>query len=81
MQGKGSCGCPGAGCDPGRSRTHGTCGTPLTFRIDAQPTIDITVATLDDPGALMPERETRLSHRVAWAAVDPDRPGFPKGRT
>jgi hypothetical protein len=66
---------------PGVLRTHcGSCGTPLTYADDDK-TIDITIATLDDPEALVPGRETWLDHRVAWAAVDPKRMAFPQGST
>ncbi len=69
------------GSSPGVTRTHcGTCGTPLTFA-DGPATLDVTIATLDDPEALVPEREIWLSHRPGWVAVDPRRPGYPQGRT
>jgi hypothetical protein len=46
-------------------RTHcGSCGTPLTYADDDK-TIDITIATLDDPEALVPGFETWLDPRVA----------------
>jgi hypothetical protein len=50
---------------PGALRTRcGSCGTPLTYA-DDDTTIDITIATLDDPEALVPGFETRLDPRVA----------------
>lgn len=56
-------------------RTHcATCGTSLTYRRDGG-AVDVTLASLDDPEALTPTYEGWLSHRVAWEAVDPTRPG------
>lgn len=66
---------------PGVIRTRcATCGTPLAYRVAGEATLDVTIATLEDPAALVPEREIWLSHRVPWAAVDPARPGFSRGR-
>lgn len=56
-----------------------SCGTPLTYQHDQSPgTIDITTATLDAPERFPPTREIWLDHRIAWAAVNPDLPHFPK---
>jgi hypothetical protein len=45
----------------------GDCGTPLTIQVDFQPeTIDFTIATLDDPGALPPGFHIFRSSRIAW---------------
>ncbi len=51
------------------------CGTTITYADDAA-TLDVTLATLDDPGALVPTRETWLSHRIGWVAIGPERAGF-----
>ena len=43
------------------------CGSPLATLLDHQPeTIDIVVASLDDPGALPPEFHIFVESRVAW---------------
>jgi hypothetical protein len=55
------------------------CGTPLTYQNEEAPrTIDITVATLDAPGAMQPVDHTWMDDAVAW-----DRPkdGLPQFRT
>ncbi len=48
----------------------GRCGTPLTFRLDASPDeIDVTVCSLDDPGALVPEDHTQTATMLAWVRL------------
>jgi hypothetical protein len=62
-------------------RTHcGSYGTPLTYA-DDDTTTDITIATLDDPEAVVPVFEAWLDPRVAWASVDPKRIAFLQGST
>lgn len=64
---------------PGVARGHcPVCGTSLTWQSDAG-SIDVTLASLDDPEALPPAAEIWLSHRLAWEPVDPNRPGFRRG--
>ncbi len=49
-----------------------TCGTPLSYQHSARPDdIELTTATLDQPEAVPPDEEIWLSHKVAWAASDP----------
>jgi hypothetical protein len=55
-----------------------TCGTSVTFD-DGGETIDVTVASLDDPEAIRPDREVWLEHRLSWVAVDSSRARFPRG--
>jgi hypothetical protein len=55
-----------------------TCGTAITFD-DGGDNIDVTVASLDDPEAIRPDREIWLEHRLSWVAVDPSRAHFPRG--
>ena len=44
------------------------CGTPLTMQVDHQPeTIDFTVATLDDPGAMAPGFHIFHAAALRWA--------------
>lgn len=58
---------------PGVVRTHcPACGTSLTFQ-SSEDSIDVTLASLDDPEALPPTSEIWLSHRLAWEAIDPAR--------
>lgn len=52
------------------------CGTQLTFRFDAQAertdgTLDVTTASLDDPGGIAPAAHIWLSARLPWV-VPPD---------
>ncbi|HUG23372.1 GFA family protein [Piscinibacter sp.] len=58
----------------------GQCGTPLTYQHDDNPgTVDITTATLDDPELVPPTHEIWLSHRISWAASDPEVEHCPRG--
>jgi hypothetical protein len=51
---------------PGVTRTFcGHCGTTLTFH-DCAETVDVTLASLDDPERLPPTKEVWLQHRVSW---------------
>jgi hypothetical protein len=62
---------------PGVTRTHcPACGTSLTFQRGSE-SIDVTLASLDDPEALPPQKETWLAHRLSWKPTDPARPAFP----
>jgi hypothetical protein len=43
------------------------CGTPLTYRHEDSPnTLDVTMGSLDDPGAQAPKDHTWMSDAVAW---------------
>lgn len=64
---------------PGVVRTHcAACGTSLTYR-SAPDSIDVTLASLDDPEALPPTSEVWLSHRLSWEPLDPARAAFARG--
>ena len=65
---------------PEVQRGHcGACGTCVTFYELGEETIDITVASLDDPGQLSPTKEIWLSHRLAWEVASSERAGFKEG--
>jgi hypothetical protein len=65
---------------PGVQRGHcGVCGTCLTFVELGEETIDVTVASLDDPNQLSPTKENWLSHRLAWEVVSSERAVFEQG--
>ena len=52
----------------GARRFARCCGTPLTIHVDWQPeTIDVTVVTLDDPGAVPPGFHIWMESAIAWA--------------
>ncbi len=61
-------------------RFCGRCGTALTYQSEPE-SVDVTIASLDDPEAVVPVKEIWLSHRLSWEAVDPSRPGYPEGGT
>jgi hypothetical protein len=47
------------------------CGTQLTYEHESAPdTIDLTTASLDDPGRFQPTKEIWLSEKLPWVAVN-----------
>ena len=47
------------------------CGSALTYENSKSPTsIDVTSASLDDPGAFPPTAEVWLEHKISWQAAD-----------
>jgi hypothetical protein len=57
------------------------CGTPLMMRVDHQPdTIDFTIATLDQPGAIAPGFHIWRRSRIDWFETDDDLPRFEEFR-
>ncbi len=57
------------------------CGSPLTIAVDFQPeTIDIAVATLDDPAAVQPGFHIFYASRIPWAEAGDDLPRHDKWR-
>ena len=58
----------------------GRCGTPLLFRELAGATHDFSLATLDAPGAVLPEFHIYYDSRIAWADAADALPQFPRGR-
>jgi hypothetical protein len=58
------------GSSRGVVRTHcATCGTSLTYR-SSPDTIDVTIASLDDPERVRPRGETWLEHRLSWEPIE-----------
>lgn len=49
-----------------------TCGTTLTYRCEGeQGTIDVTLASLDDPETFPPQSELWLEERLSWNPANP----------
>jgi hypothetical protein len=47
------------------------CGTQLTYEHESRPeTIELTTASLDDPGRLQPTMEIWLSAKLPWVATN-----------
>jgi hypothetical protein len=42
------------------------CGTPLTFEMDDDETIDLSIGTLDDPAAVEPTAQYWVGSRMPW---------------
>ncbi|HLW22758.1 MAG TPA: GFA family protein [Steroidobacteraceae bacterium] len=49
----------------------GRCGSPLTYELVREDSIDVTTASLDEPNRFAPSREVWLSHRLEWQPVQP----------
>jgi hypothetical protein len=63
---------------PGVIRSHcAVCGTSLAYQATPE-SVDVTIASLDDPEAVPPTEELWLSHRLSWEPIDPGRPGWPE---
>ena len=59
----------------GHRLSCGTCGTPLAMRVDHQPeTVDFSIATLDEPGAIAPAFHIFWASKVAWFDPGDDLP-------
>lgn len=56
----------------------GDCGSPLTYREQARPAeVDVTVATLDRPESISPDRHIWSAERIDWLRLDDDLPHHP----
>ena len=61
-------------------RFCGTCGSQLTYENAKSPTsIDITTASLDNPGLFPPTLEVWLEHKVTWQIANPVLAQYPRG--
>ncbi len=57
------------------------CGTPLTYRhLERAAEIDVTLATLDEPGRFEPECHIWCEHRLPWMGSGDGRPQYPRWR-
>lgn len=60
----------------------GACGTALTYVHDKRSNeIDVTLATLDEPAALVPEAHIWVQDKLPWVQIADGRPQFEKFRT
>ena len=57
------------------------CGTQLTFQFLRSPdSIDVTLASLDEPAAIRPEDHIWTKRQIAWIKLDDGLPRFAKSR-
>ncbi len=55
------------------------CGTHLFFEeTKDSDTIDVTIASLDDPAPFAPEKAIWLEDKLPWVTLDESLPSFPK---
>ena len=57
-----------------------TCGTQLTFKLDAEDEIDVTICSLDDPEAVPPDDHTYVASQLGWVHLDDGLPRHPQAR-
>ena len=55
------------------------CGTPVFAEPQDGPWIAVSLATLDDPGALAPGSHIWVSEKLAWTLIDDGLPQYPQG--
>ena len=56
------------------------CGTSLTYRHERRAAeIDVTLASLDDPGALVPQMHLWVSDKLPWMSIGDGLPQFERG--
>ena len=58
----------------------GRCGTPLLFREFAGTTHEVSIATLDEPEAVLPGFHIYYDSRIAWAEAADNLPQYPRSR-
>ena len=56
------------------------CGTQLTFKLDVEEEIDVTVGSLDDPEALPPQDHTYVASQLSWVHLDDGLPRHAQAR-
>ena len=57
------------------------CGTHVFFEDAADSeTVDVTIASLDDPGPFAPEITIWTEDRLPWVALHPSRPAYKRSR-
>ncbi|MFE1600377.1 GFA family protein [Methylobacterium sp. ID0610] len=59
----------------------GVCGTSLTYETRGHPdAVDVTVASLDDPDAVVPRDHTQAAERLRWTIIGDGLPVHPGAR-
>ena len=57
------------------------CGTPMTYENSNYPDqLDLSVATLDDPGLIKPAFHIWMSHKLSWVEPGDGLPQYPEWR-
>jgi hypothetical protein len=71
-------------CQSSRQARRGSCpncGSAITYaRIDEPDTLDVTIATLDDPAALPPKFHLWVSEKLSWVMLEDGLPQYPEWR-
>jgi hypothetical protein len=64
----------------GRLRSFASCcGTHLFFQDGpGAEWIDVTIASLDEPGPFGPEKSIWIEDRLPWVVLEPHRPAYPQ---
>jgi hypothetical protein len=66
----------------GRIRSFSACcGTPLFFEeTNDSETVDVTIASLDDPAPFAPQKVIWLEDKLPWVKLDESLPHFQKSK-
>lgn len=71
----------GFASSPGVQRGFcGDCGTSLTYRNEAQPEIDVSTATLDEPDRVPAQDHIWTRSKLGWVELGSQLPAYAKGR-
>jgi hypothetical protein len=58
------------------------CGSPIYTSSPRHPdALYVKAGSLDDPALVRPHHQSWMRSKVQWAAIDPDLPGYPEGRS
>jgi len=65
---------------PGVTRTHcGRCGSPMTYTSESNNQIDIYIATLDNPAAIVPTYHVFVEEQLPWFEIADALPRYARG--
>ena len=65
---------------PGVTRTHcGRCGSPMTYAPERNTQIDLYLATLDDPTAIVPTYHVFTEEQLPWFEIADALPRYARG--
>jgi hypothetical protein len=65
---------------PGVTRTHcGRCGSPMTYTSESNNQVDLYIATLDNPAAIVPTYHVFADEQLPWFEIADALPRYARG--
>jgi len=65
---------------PGVTRTHcGRCGSPMTYTSESNNQVDLYIATLDNPAAIVPTYHVFVEEQLPWFEIADALPRYARG--